>query len=257
MCPACLRLNPPFQQMMRTRTRGKLATYLFYIPFALPLWKFLKGSQAAVAALRREYKLAELSEDKAEPDPFRQFQAWFDEALAARLLEPNAMTLATAGADGRPTARTVLLKGFDDRGFVLYTNYESRKGRHLRENPHASLLFQWLPLERQVEIMGSVERVAREETEAYFRTRPLASQLGAWASRQSEVLPNRGALERRIQALMVEYRGRTIPAPPHWGGYRVSPESIEFWQGRPSRLHDRLRYSREPDGPWKIERLSP
>lgn len=248
---------------MRPHNRSKLASYLFYIPFALPLWKLFKGSSAAVADLRREYKLAELHEDKVARDPIKQFGRWFDEALAAKLLETNAMTLATANERGETAARTVLLKGFDADGFVFYTNYESRKGRHLKVNPRAALLFGWYPLERQVEVRGRVEQVTREETEVYFHTRPIASQLGAWASRQSEVLRDRTELEERIQALMVKYRGKTIPVPPHWGGYRVIPETIEFWQGRPSRLHDRLRYSRScddagtPVGEWRIERLSP
>jgi len=248
---------------MRSRTRSKLASYLFYIPFALPMWKLLKGSGAVVADLRRDYKLAELTEAKVDRDPVKQFAKWFDEALAAKLLEPNAMTLATADARGSPSARTVLLKGFDERGFVFFTNYESRKGRQLAENAHASLLFPWLPLERQVEICGTVGKVTREETEAYFHTRPIASQLGAWASRQSEVLASRAELEQRIQALMIEHRGRTVPVPPFWGGYRVVPETIEFWQGRASRLHDRLRFTRVPgEGgsavrTWQLERLSP
>ncbi len=242
---------------MQPRTRSRLASYLFYIPLALPLWKLFKGSGARVADLRRDYKLAELTETKADRDAVRQFQKWIDEAIAARVLEPNAMTLATVDAAGHPSARTVLLKGFDERGFVFFTNHESRKGRHLAQNPRVALLFQWLPLERQVEVRGAVAHVSREETEAYFHTRPIASQLGAWASRQSEVLADRGELEKRIQELMTTHRGRTVPVPPHWGGYRVLPETIEFWQGRPSRLHDRLRYTRAANNEWKIERLSP
>lgn len=242
---------------MRPQTRSRLQSFLFYIPFALPLWKAMTGSGRAVADMRRTYKLSHLLEGEVAADPLAQFGKWFGEAVNAEVLEPNAMTLATAGADGRPSARTVLLKGYDARGFVFYTNYESRKGTELAANPSASLLFTWLPLERQIEIRGAVTKVSREETEAYFYKRPIDSQLGAWASEQSRVLADRGALERRIEALMAEYRGKTVPVPPHWGGYRVDPESIEFWQGRPSRLHDRLRYMRRPDGSWKVERLSP
>jgi pyridoxamine 5'-phosphate oxidase len=221
------------------------------------MWKLMKGTGTAVADLRRDYQLSGLDERDLAPDPFTQFDRWFKDAQAAKVLEPNAMTLATASAGGAPTARTVLLKGYDHRGFVFYTNYESRKGRELADNPRASLLFAWLSLERQVEIRGAVERTSREETETYFYSRPIDSQLGAWASHQSAVLRGRDELEQRVTELMKEYRGKTIPVPPHWGGYRVVPEAIEFWQGRPSRLHDRLRYSRESDGKWRIERLSP
>jgi len=221
------------------------------------MWKLFKGSGTAVADLRRDYRLAGLTESDLATDPLQQFERWFQDARTADLLEPNAMTLATAGTDGAPTARTVLLKGYDPRGFVFFTNYESRKGRELAENPRASLLFTWLPLERQVEIRGTVERTSREETETYFYSRPIDSQLGAWASHQSSPLSGRRELEDRVQELMKKYRGQTIPVPPHWGGFRVMPESIEFWQGRPSRLHDRLRYTRPPGGTWTVTRLSP
>jgi pyridoxamine 5'-phosphate oxidase len=241
---------------MQPQTRSKLASFLFYVPFALPLYKAMRGA-IAVADLRRTYRRGALNEVDLDADPVRQFQNWFADAVAARVLEPNAMALATAGGDGAPSARTVLLKAFDARGFVFYTNYESRKAGDLAGNPRASLLFAWLKLERQVEIRGRVGKVAREETEQYFYSRPIENQLGAWASQQSTVLQDRAELERRIKALMSEYRGRTVPVPPFWGGYRLVPESIEFWQGRPSRLHDRLRYTRQDDGTWKIERLSP
>ena len=217
----------------------------------------MTGSGRAVADMRRSYKLSHLLESEVALDPLAQFETWFREANQAQILEPNAMTLATAAAGGRPSTRTVLLKGYDERGFVFYTNYESRKGRELAENPQASLLFTWLPLERQIEICGSVEKVSRDETETYFYKRPIDSQLGAWASRQSTVLTGRAELEQRIESLMAEYRGKAVPVPPHWGGFRVVPESVEFWQGRPSRLHDRLRYRRGQDGAWRLERLSP
>lgn len=240
--------------------RRKLSSFLLYVPLALPLWKFFRGTGAAAASLagmRRDYRLGGLSERDAAPDPFKQFEKWLGDAVAARVLEPNAMTLATADDAGAPSARTVLLKGFDARGFVFYTNYESRKARELAVHARAALLFTWLPLERQVEIRGRVEKTSREETEKYFYSRPIDSQLGAWASAQSTVLADRAQLEARIAALMKEYRGKTVPVPAHWGGYRLVPDALEFWQGRPSRLHDRLRYTRQAPDSWKIERLSP
>jgi len=179
--------------------------------------------------------------------------------LAAGLVEPNAMTLATVGPDGRPSARMVLLKGFDHRGFVFYTNYSSRKGRELTANPAAALVFWWPPpVHRQVRIEGLVERVSHEESDAYFRTRPFGSQLGAWASNQSEVIAGRDILELRLERLTATYAGGEVPLPPYWGGYRLAPDVIEFWQGRPNRLHDRLRYSRDgATAGWTLERLSP
>lgn len=211
----------------------------------------------AIANLRRDYQQAGLTEADVDPDPIKQFERWFNAALQAGIPEPNAMTLGTAGRDGMPGTRTVLLKGFDARGFVFYTNYESRKARQLSENPQASLLFPWVALERQIEILGRVEKVSREETAAYFHSRPVASQLGAWASHQSAALSDRDELEKRVQALQVKYQDQPVPVPPFWGGYRVLPGSIEFWQGRANRLHDRLRYSLESDGTWKLVRLSP
>ena len=211
----------------------------------------------AIAGLRENYALAGLLEADLDPDPFAQFERWFQQARDAGLKEPNAMTLATASSDSAPSARIVLLKGFDRNGFVWYTNRESQKGRELRENPKASLVFYWPELERQVRISGDVDEVAREEAEAYFHSRPRGSQLGAWASRQSEVVAGREVLEDRMVELAGLYAGRTIPLPPFWGGFRLRPQAIEFWQGRPSRLHDRLRYVREVDGVWRVERLSP
>jgi pyridoxamine 5'-phosphate oxidase len=213
---------------------------------------------SSLADLRKDYSLAGLNEADLAKDPFRQFEKWFQEAQAAKLLEPNAMTLATTGADGRPSARTVLLKGLDGRGFVFYTNHDSRKGRELSHIPRAALVFAWLPLERQVVVEGSVSRVSREESEAYFHSRPRASQLGAWVSQQSGVITGRTVLEDALKALEHKYAGKEVPLPPHWGGFRVSPETVEFWQGRRSRLHDRLRYRREAKGgEWTVERLAP
>ena len=209
------------------------------------------------ADLRRDYALAGLSEKDLARDPFRQFEKWFGEAEAAKLPEPNAMVLATAARDGRPAARVVLLKGLDGRGFVFYTNYYSRKGRELESNPLATLLFPWTAMERQVTVEGSVVRVAREESETYFHSRPRLSQLAAWASPQSGALATRAVLEDSMKALEKKYAGREVPLPPFWGGYRLTPDLVEFWQGRRSRLHDRLRYRRSGDGDWAIERLGP
>jgi pyridoxamine 5'-phosphate oxidase len=213
---------------------------------------------SSLADLRKDYSLAGLLEKDLAKDPFRQFDKWFQEAEAAKLIEPNAMTLATTGADGRPSARTVLLKGIDGRGFVFFTNYESRKGRELTNIPRATLLFPWLALERQVTVEGAVSRVTREESEAYFHSRPRASQLGAWVSAQSSLITGRAVLEDSLKALEQKYAGKEIPLPPFWGGFRVNPETVEFWQGRRSRLHDRLRYRRDAkSGEWSVERLAP
>jgi len=210
-----------------------------------------------LADLRKDYSLAGLAEKDLAKDPFRQFERWFQEAEAAKIAEPNAMVLSTSGRDGRPASRLVLLKGLDGRGFVFFSNFDSRKGRELEGNPRASLLFPWLALERQVMVEGPVARVAREEAEAYFHSRPRPSQLAAWASQQSAIISGRSVLEEAQRAVEAKYAGREIAVPPHWGGYRLSPETVEFWQGRRSRLHDRLRYRREGSGSWTVERLSP
>ena len=191
-----------------------------------------------------------------EPSPFTQFGKWYDEALKADLILPNSMALATSTRSGIPSARMVLLKEFDERGFVFYTNYDSPKSRDLEENAYAALLFYWASLDRQIRITGPTKRVSREESEAYFRTRPLDSRLGAWASDQSTVIPNRAVLESRMEAFTAEYENKKIPLPANWGGYRLAPDSFEFWRSRPSRLHDRLRY-RMQGGEWIIERLAP
>ncbi len=213
------------------------------------------ASSADLQKLRKEYIRTGLEESDAHPHPIEQFRGWFDEALAANLHEPNAMTLATARQD-KPSARVVLLKGFDERGFVFYTNYEGRKGRELEENPYCALAFYWGELERQVRVEGRASRVSTEDSDAYFRSRPRGSQLGAWASAQSRPVEDRDALEERLRDLEEEYEGREVPRPPFWGGYRVEPEAIEFWQGRENRLHDRLLYRRSGGG-WEIKRLSP
>ena len=211
----------------------------------------------ALADMRKDYGLAGLLEKDLAKNPFAQFEKWFQEAEAAKLTEPNAMSLATAGRDGRPSVRTVLLKHCDGRGFVFYTNYESRKGRELADNDRASLLFPWVALERQVIAEGVISRVAREEADAYFHSRPRASQLAAWASPQSTVIAGRAVIEESSRAVEKKYEGREVPLPPQWGGFRLAPETVEFWQGRRSRLHDRLRYRREANGDWTVERLAP
>lgn len=209
-----------------------------------------------MADLRKEYTRAGLAESDVDLDPVQQFRRWFDEALAADLHEPNAMVVATATPEGRPSTRVVLLKGFDRRGFVFYTNYEGRKGRELEENPRAALLFYWGELERQVRIEGSVSRVSEEESDAYYASRPRGSRLGALASEQSRAVGGREVLEDRIKSLEAEYEGREVLRPAFWGGYRVEAETFEFWQGRENRLHDRISYRRE-DGGWVMGRLQP
>ena len=214
-------------------------------------------SPAELAALRQDYSLRGLRRADLDPDPVAQFNHWLHEALEQQILEPNGMTLATVDPVGQPWTRTVLLKMCDERGFTFFTNYAGSKGRHLAANPRAALTFWWGGLERQVNVTGSVEKIPREESARYFHTRPVASQLGAWASQQSAILADRTELESKFSEAREKYGETEIPLPPNWGGYCLRPATVEFWQGRRSRLHDRLRYTRQPDGAWKIERLSP
>lgn len=206
---------------------------------------------------RSEYTRGGLDRAQLKPDPLEQFALWFGEAVEAKVIEPNAMSLATAGADQRPLVRTVLLKSYDERGFVFYTNFQSRKASQMAENPNVSLLFPWLALERQVIVCGPVEKVSTAETLAYFITRPRGSQLGAWVSAQSSVITTRSLLEQKWEEMKRKFGDGQVPLPSFWGGYRVLPREIEFWQGRLSRLHDRFSYTRQPDGSWTIARLAP
>ncbi|BAQ63871.1 pyridoxamine 5'-phosphate oxidase [Geminocystis sp. NIES-3709] len=210
----------------------------------------------SLADLRKNYTQGGLLEVEASLNPFEQFRNWFQQALSAEIIEPNAMTLATVNQKGKPTARIVLLKNLDDRGFTFFTNYESHKGKNLETTPWASLVFWWGELERQVRIEGEVEKVTPEESDQYFCSRPIGSQFGAWASSQSQVIPNRDVLESNLKAVMQKYKDSSITRPPHWGGYRVIPHIIEFWQGRENRLHDRLCYRLE-NNEWIRERLAP
>jgi pyridoxamine 5'-phosphate oxidase len=214
-------------------------------------------SDNSISHLRKEYTNAGLTENELDPNPFKQFRKWLNQALEVGLPEPTAMTLATATKDGKPSARMVLLKHFDEEGFVFFTNYKSRKGRELLRNPAAALVFYWVELERQVRIIGTAKKVSHEESEQYFRTRPIGSQLAAWASKQSEILQSRQEIEKRVLELEAQYTNKEIPVPPIWGGFRIKPTEIELWQGRPNRLHDRLRYALARGGKWKIERLAP
>ncbi|MET7505690.1 pyridoxamine 5'-phosphate oxidase [Streptomyces albidoflavus] len=211
------------------------------------------------AAMRKQYRREGLDASALAAEPMEQFAHWFAEAARDGLYEPNAMIVSTAGADGAPDSRTVLLKQYDRRGFVFYTNYASQKGIDLDVNPQVALLFPWHPLARQVRVTGTAEKVPREETAAYFRTRPHGSRIGAWASDQSAVVPGRATLDRAYADLAARHpEGEEVPVPPHWGGYRVTPRTVEFWQGRENRLHDRLRYVRSGDGEgWRVERLAP
>ena len=210
-----------------------------------------------LANLRKDYKAKSLDLADLQHNPLQQFDHWFQEALNSEIPEPNAMTLATATKDGKPSARIVLLKGFDEQGFVFYTNYEGRKGKEMDENPHVALVFCWLELERQIRIEGVIEKVTDFESEQYFHSRPRMSQIGSAASMQSTVIPDRKSLEDAFSTLAQTYEGKEIPRPLHWGGYRIKPDLIEFWQGRRSRLHDRMVYAKNVGGEWEIERLAP
>jgi pyridoxamine 5'-phosphate oxidase len=212
---------------------------------------------STIADIRKDYKLRSLSENDAAANAIGQFNKWWQEAVNSEIDEVNAMTLATASADGIPAARIVLLKGYDERGFVFFTNYESFKGMQLAENPRACLVFFWKELERQVRITGLVEKVSEEESDIYFNSRPEGSRIGAWASPQSQVIESREWLEKREKTYAKDFSGKPLQRPAHWGGYRVKPVTIEFWQGRPSRLHDRLQYTLQGENTWKIERLAP
>jgi len=211
----------------------------------------------SIASIRRDYSLRSLTEADTHPDPIRQFDAWWAEALSSAIDEVNAMTLSTVSAEGRPSARIVLLKGYDDAGFVFYTNYESRKGRELHANPHASLLFFWKELERQVRLEGTCAKVAGAESDNYYASRPEGSRIGAWASPQSREIPSRESLEEAFRGWAERHREQPMDRPPHWGGYRLQPTAIEFWQGRPNRLHDRIRYEWRAEDGWRRFRLAP
>jgi pyridoxamine 5'-phosphate oxidase len=209
------------------------------------------------ASLRYDHAASGLRRRDLDPDPIKQFANWFTRAVEAGIRDVNAMSLATATPDAHPFVRVVLLKGFDQNGFVFFTNYESEKGEQLEANPHAAMAFYWIELDRQIRITGSVAKTSAEESERYFHSRPPASQLGAWASPQSQVIEGRDVLEARLAEATERFAGKPIPLPPYWGGFRVIPATIEFWQGRPNRLHDRFRYARQPDGSWSLHRLAP
>lgn len=211
----------------------------------------------SIADLRREYTYAGLRRADLDPNPIAQFTKWLDQAVAANLSDPNAMTLSTVGASGQPSSRIVLLKAVDTRGFTFFTNYDSRKGRELAANPKVSIVFFWSEFERQVCITGSVSKVSREESAKYYASRPKGSRLAAWVSSQSEIIANRAELERRLEEFATKHPGEDVPLPPYWGGYTVAPDRIEFWQGRPNRLHDRFQYLRQSNQQWAIQRLSP
>ena len=209
------------------------------------------------AALLYEHFGKGLRRSDLDPDPIKQFANWFTAAIEAGVRDVNAMSLATADSEGRPSVRIVLLKGFDQDGFVFFTNYESEKGKQLQANPSAALSFYWIELDRQIRISGKVKKTSRKESQTYFHSRPVGSQLSAWASRQSEVVDARRVLDARMAEMTERFQNKPVPLPPHWGGYRLKPDTMEFWQGRLNRLHDRFRYTRRPDGSWQIDRLAP
>ncbi len=210
-----------------------------------------------LAAIRKEYRLQSLSEDDVDANPIKQFEKWFQQALASGIEEPNAMTLATSTTDGKPSARIVLLKGIKENGFVFFTNYESKKGKQIHDNPFAGIVFFWKELERQVTIQGEIKKVSEQESDEYFASRPLESRIGAWSSPQSEVIENREVLEKNVIYFTNKYQSQNIPRPPHWGGYILIPTLIEFWQGGAGRLHDRLQYTIDTTNSWIIKRLAP
>lgn len=211
----------------------------------------------AIAAIRREYMQHSLNVKDVQAEPIQQFQQWFEEAIRTEVPESNAMTLSTVSAEGRPAARIVLLKGVEQGAFVFYTNYQSRKGREIEAHPYVALTFFWQVLERQIRVEGVVSKISEERSIAYFHSRPRNSQIGAWASPQSQPVPDRSVLEERQREFTQKFEGKTVPKPAHWGGYAVKPLTVEFWQGRPSRLHDRILYTLQKDGQWIIERLAP
>jgi pyridoxamine 5'-phosphate oxidase len=231
------------------------------VAFSFPALKIVSAamdiSPPDIAGLRHDYTSQGLRRADLDPDPIRQFTLWFTAAAQAGIRDANAMSLATATPDGEPSVRIVLLKGFDERGFVFFTNHASEKGKHLDVNPRGAAAFYWVQLERQIRISGPVEKTSREESEHYFHSRPPGSQLGAWVSRQSEVIDSRKILDARLAKITEHNADGNIPLPPHWGGYRIKPTTIEFWQGRPNRLHDRFRYTRQAGGIWQIDRLAP
>lgn len=210
----------------------------------------------SIADIRKDYRLLSLDEKDIDANPIKQFATWWNEAIESKVEEVNAMTLSTSTKDGKPSARIVLLKGFDERGFVFFTNYQSHKGKEISQNPFAALTFFWKEIERQIRIEGSIEKVSPEESDAYFFSRPEGSRIGAWSSPQSQIIQNRKLLEDSVKEYQSEFKN-SIPRPPHWGGYRVMPQLIEFWQGRTNRLHDRLQYTKTAEGSWKVDRLAP